>query len=117
MSTATAVAAPPPAKIKKKLILIVAVAALLVLVVRRHRTVEAEAFRADADPETVSFAAAGVVVVQTLGDTGEGVGLLPDSQLGDAQHGRQRALAHSRARSRGHSQTPEIRAHRPGDCL
>lgn len=86
-------------------------------VVRGHRTIEAEAFRADTDPDAVSFATAGVVVVQTLGDAGEGVGLLPDPQLGDAQHAPQRALTHSRARSRGHSQTPEIRAHRPGDYL
>src|SRR5262249_55438606 len=38
------------------------------------------------DPHTLGLAGAGVVVVQRLGDTGELIGLLTDTELGDRQH-------------------------------
>ena len=48
--------------------------------------VEAEAGGADAEPLAVSFAGAGVVVVERLRDTGELIRLLAHAELGDRQH-------------------------------
>ena len=76
-------------------------------IIRVNRAVEAKALGADTDPDAVGFASAGVVVVEALSDATEGVGLLPDPQFGDAQHGPQRAPTHSRPRSQHHSQSPE----------
>ena len=48
---------------------------------------QVESCRSPAEPLADRFAGAGVVVIEGLGDPGEVVGLLADSEFGDRQHG------------------------------
>ena len=48
---------------------------------------QVESCGSPAEPLANGFAGAGVVVVEGLGDSGEVVGLLADSEFGDRQHG------------------------------